>query len=184
MDLILIIKAGIILLFLFAVLIYFVFFHRQLPEQKGIYYVIIITILSIVVIYSVTFLEYKIGGKTISIEKIKEAEERVLAKEKEIKKIKEEIEISKKQIIDTKEEILKMRENLLKTTNINLKIAAILADGAGRWGGFPDTHLRKIDEYSKELEKTIGLNYPKVKNEIADTLKILNKEIQEKSKNK
>lgn len=78
-------------------------------------------------------------------------------------------------------EVERQKESLREIVETQIKIASILADGSGRWDGFPEGHLDQINLYKKQLNKLIS---PTLDAEIEITIKELNDKIKKKGVNK
>lgn len=62
-----------------------------------------------------------------------------------------------------------------------VKMSHILADGAGRFGGFPDEHLNKIKEYQKEIGESLDRNIDEIiRNDIKEVNRLLRDRINRK----
>lgn len=53
-------------------------------------------------------------------------------------------------------EVFAVRAEVVETANAMVKLSAIIADGTGRWGGFPEEHQAKVDEYIQNLRMLLS----------------------------
>jgi hypothetical protein len=75
------------------------------------------------------------------------------------------------------------KNEISEIAGATIKIAYILADGSGRWGGMPDEHMNKIKEYEKNIEKYFsGDLHGEIKKALDDVNQSINSRI-EKEKN-
>lgn len=65
---------------------------------------------------------------------------------------------------EAKKDVADLAENMTK-------LAYVIIDGSGRWGGVPKQHINKINEYKNALKKYLP---PTIDDEIKKTLKDLN----------
>ena len=82
------------------------------------------------------------------------------------------IERALQQINASKKEISVVAETLVK-------MAAVIADGGGRFGGMPDVHQQQIEKYKESLQEYLG---PNLDNEIRNTIQQLDFQIKERNK--
>jgi len=114
----------IIILSILGVLVICAFFWTRRDAKKEKLAFLGFTVLLFTIIYCVSILGYKIGGP-VDISKVEKA---------------------KKEVYAAKEDILEMTKDIIK-------IAYILADGAGRWNGMPKEHLEEINKIKNQLFK-------------------------------
>ena len=98
-----------------------------------------------------------------------------------------EVETFERQVTDIKqtaiEEIRKdvdnQRKSLVLLAETATKMAFVLADGSGRFGGFPDPHLRQIKAYQASIKDYLSPNLDK---EIDQTIRRLDEECKKPQK--
>ncbi len=104
------------------------------------------------VLYSVTVLDLRITGSNVSLEKI---------------------ETARTQVVATKDEIAKI-------AGLVIKSAFVLSDGSSRFGGTPQEHKTKLEEYASQLAALTKQNPGQLMDEVKSTLDQLNKSIEQR----
>jgi hypothetical protein len=85
--------------------------------------------------------------------------------------------IKQEAIDDIRRDVESQKKALTDVAGTMTKMAFVLADGSGRWGGFPETHLKQIQQYRASLHQYIDPNLDK---EISQTLLSLEMQIKKK----
>ena len=83
-------------------------------------------------------------------------------------------QIKKDAIQEIQKDVENQKKSLALIAETAIKMAFVLADGLGRYGGFPKPHLRQIKAYQASIKDYINPNLDK---EIDQTIKRLNLEI-------
>lgn len=168
----------VILLILILIAIYFIHLQRKRPEQKEIYYALILLIIIFSAIYSVKVLDIRIGGNTLSVEEINKTKNeisaeknKIFAKKVEIEKIEKKILATQEQVNKSQSEINRTQDNLQKVVELNIKMSAILGDGSARWagsssGGLMPEYQKQINMYRKQISRLIPINDTRLNQEI------------------
>jgi len=73
------------------------------------------------------------------------------------------------------------KEEIQRLAEVLIKISCVLADGSGRYGGFPPEHLEKIKDYQNIIRNYLPDNIEK---EIDDTIRNINQLIEKRVKEK
>jgi hypothetical protein len=76
-------------------------------------------------------------------------------------------------------EVYAVRAEVEEIANTLVKISAMVADGSGRWGGFPAEHRSKIDEYTQSLRALLSKD---IAQQVADDVALVNERLQERVK--
>lgn len=82
-------------------------------------------------------------------------------------------------IEEIRSDVENQKRSLVTVADTLTKMAFVLADGSGRLGGFPEPHMKKIQEYRTSLKQYTDPNLDK---EIKRTIQNLDIEIKEKNK--
>ena len=88
-------------------------------------------------------------------------------------------QIKKEAIDDIHKDVENQKKALTNVAETMTKMAFVLADGSGRWGGFPESHLKQIQEYRASLHQYIDPNLDKEISQTLHNLEMQNKKKQE-----
>ena len=74
------------------------------------------------------------------------------------------------------------KNEISEIANVIIKVAYILADGSGRWGGPSEEHLNKVKKYEKQIGKYLSDDlHKKIQEDINEVNKIINSRITQKN---
>lgn len=160
---------------------------RAVHRDKETAYIVMMLMGATIVIYAVSFLNYKLSGQNISVEQsvrqVEQARTEVLATKAEVNTvrsevigIKAEIDRALVEIENQKKQLNLTKTQLQRATMLNLRIAAIVADGSSRFDGLPSAHRSRIENYRKELQQLLGVDYSEFNRAIDREIAELNTE--------
>jgi hypothetical protein len=84
-------------------------------------------------------------------------------------------------IEQTVKQIESSKEEIKKVAGVLIKIAMILADGAGRYDGIPDVHLKEINKCKDSLKDFLN---PNLEHHVNETICDLNKQLEVRNQRK
>lgn len=122
---------------------------------------------------TVVFLLFSLGGAFLIpnhdiIKRVKYKDIEIETFERKVTQIKNDA------LEEIRKDVEKQKKSLAQLAEIATKMAFILADGSGRYGGFPEPHLRQIKVYKASISDYLDPNLDK---EINQTIKRLEQEI-------
>jgi len=88
-------------------------------------------------------------------------------------------QIKENAIEEMRKDVENQKKSLALLAETATKMAFVLADGSGRWGGFPEPHLRQIKAYQASIKDYLSPNLDK---EIDETIRRLEQEIKKLQK--
>jgi len=82
-----------------------------------------------------------------------------------------------------KNEVYAVRKEVVEIANTLVKMSAVVADGSGRYGGFPKEHQDKVNEYIQNLRGMLSKDIDQqVHNDVEEVREKLQVRIDEKNK--
>lgn len=142
-------KPGFLLLLLSACGAFAIYrIHKR--ESKEAYWLFGFCVLLFSLLYSVAFLNLKISGSAISIE-------------------------AAQQVLKAREEVLATRDEVNVLAVELLKTSSLILDGAGRFGGVPESHQREIRKHTEQIEKSLTNYRPNLRSEIQQMVSEVNR---------
>lgn len=139
------------------------------PHRKELTYLLMLIFLLFTIVFSVSFLGYKIGG-VVSVDAV---DKKVELADKKVKLLDESL---KKAVAQS----AKLDRTTQELSEALLEFGLVLGNESSRWGGMPkisqDIMLKK---YSKRLEALGGfnLNTEKIENDAKETIQEIQREI-------
>jgi len=89
----------------------------------------------------------------------------------------------KRQVEDARTDVYAAKKDVLQIATSLVKMARIISDGSGRFGGFPEQHKAKLKHYIEEL-KTISPEIQKADEEGRVDVKQVDRQIKESAQPK
>ena len=83
-------------------------------------------------------------------------------------------QIKETAIEEIQRDVENQKKSLARLAETETKMAFVLADGSGRFGGFPELHLRQIRAYQASIKDYLS---PDLDKEIDETIRRLDQEI-------
>lgn len=124
--------------------------HKNQTRDNVLFFGFMVLLTS--VLYSVVVLDIRIAAPNVSVERIEKVRNEVFATKQDIAQI----------------------------AGLVIKSAFVLSDGSSRFGGTPQEHRAKLEEYARELAVLTRQNQGELMDEVNKTLQALNDSIKKR----